>query len=173
MLLCIQWNCLHPYNTIWLFHHILVLHNHTKTHTWLFYLILILINLLIKLRSMITWFWHQIVSFSFCCDKFNIFMFSPVFHGFSKNYIFINLKKYFSKSYFAFFLRSLFISVYDFNQAFCLNLLILCNFFRTDPWFNPCFKSLMCITYSVLSCKLATRFWFFQFSFFLAKSVNH
>ena len=37
MFLCIQWNCLYPYNTILLFHNILALHNHTKTHTLIFY----------------------------------------------------------------------------------------------------------------------------------------
>ena len=36
LLLCIQWNYLYPYNTISLFHHILVLHNHTKTQTLYF-----------------------------------------------------------------------------------------------------------------------------------------
>ena len=33
MFLCMQWNYLHPYNIILLFHLILVLHNHTKSHT--------------------------------------------------------------------------------------------------------------------------------------------
>ena len=31
----------------------------------------------------------------------------------------------------------------------------------------------MCITYSVLSCKLATDFRVFQFSLFLVKMLNH
>ena len=31
----------------------------------------------------------------------------------------------------------------------------------------------MCITYSVLSCELATSFSIFQFSFFQVKMVNH
>ena len=33
----LQWNCLYPYNTVLLFHHILVSLNYTKTHTLLFY----------------------------------------------------------------------------------------------------------------------------------------
>ena len=32
------------------------------------------------------------------------------------------------------------------------------TFFNTNPWFNSCFKFLMCITYSFWSCKLATSF---------------
>ena len=31
-----------PFDTILLFHHILILHNHTKAHTLIFYLILVL-----------------------------------------------------------------------------------------------------------------------------------
>ena len=34
----------------------------------------------------------------------------------------------------------------------------LCIFFKTNPWFNACFKFLMCITYSSLSCKFVTSF---------------
>ena len=37
MFLCMQWNYLHPYNIILLFHLILVLRNHTKSHTVIFY----------------------------------------------------------------------------------------------------------------------------------------
>ena len=36
-----------------------------------------------------------------------------------------------------------------------MTLLTFCN---TNPWFNACFKFLMCITYSCLLCKLATSF---------------
>ena len=32
------------------------------------------------------------------------------------------------------------------------------TFFNTNPWFNAFFKSLMCITYLLLSCNLATSF---------------
>ena len=40
-----QWNCLNPYNNFFHFYHILVLHNHTKTHTFQFYSDLILMNI--------------------------------------------------------------------------------------------------------------------------------
>ena len=43
--LSIQGNCLHTHNTIWLFVHMLVASNHTKTHSLLFYWFLILIDL--------------------------------------------------------------------------------------------------------------------------------
>ena len=86
------------------FHHILILHNHSKTHTLTFSLILILkipnkkvsvffiICMANKLSgknfcSVIIWFWHQIVSCSFCCDKFNFSMFSYIVHSFSENCI--------------------------------------------------------------------------------------
>ena len=52
--------------------------------------------------------------------------------------------------------RSLFLLIYGFNQAFWLNLITLWTFFKTDSWFNAYFKFLWWITYSVLSCKLAT-----------------
>ena len=74
---------------------------------------------------------------------------------------------------FAFLLSSMFISMYGFRQAFRLNLMTLWNFFKTNLWFNASFKFLMWITYSFLSCKLATSFSLFQFSFFQAKRVNH
>ena len=114
---------------------------------------------------MITWFWHQIVSSSFCCDEFNISMFSHISHGFSKNCIIHQLKRSFSNSFFIFLIRSVFISIYNSNQVFCLNLQIQWNLFKTSPWFNSCFKFLMCITYSV--------FWLFQSSSSQEKIVNH
>ena len=122
-----------------------------------------------KLCSMIIWFWHQIISSSFCCDKFNISMFSRIYMVFPKTSLFINLKKPVSKSFFDFFLRSLFMSIYDFNRAFCLNLITPCKFFKNNPWCNACFKFLMCITYSVLSCKLATSFSNFSIFFLSGK----
>ena len=41
LFLCTQWNCIYSYNTILLFHHILVLNNHTKTFPLIFYLIIV------------------------------------------------------------------------------------------------------------------------------------
>ena len=40
--------------------------------------------------------------------------------------------------------------MYDFKQVLCLNLIILCLFYKTNPGFNACFKVLMGITYSIL-----------------------
>ena len=34
---------------------------------------------------MLVWFWHQISSSPFCCYKFNVSMFSYIFHSFPKN----------------------------------------------------------------------------------------
>ena len=76
-----------------------------------------------KLCSMIICFWHQIISSYFCCNKFNISMFSHISHSFSKNYITYQHKKYFSKSFFAFCLRFVSISIYDFSRVFWLNLI--------------------------------------------------
>ena len=76
-------------------------------------------------------------------------MFSNIFHRFSKNCIAHQLKKPFSKSFFAFFISSVFISIHGFSQDSM-------QFFNTNSWFRLCFKFLMCITYSSLSCKFAT-----------------
>ena len=45
-------------------------------------------------------------------------------------------------------------------------------FFNTESWLKTCFKFLMLITCSVLSCKLATSFSIFQLSLFQLKMVN-
>ena len=46
------------------------------------------------------------------------------------------LKQIFFKIIFAFLFRSVFISIYGFNQSFLLNLMILCTFSNTNQWFN-------------------------------------
>ena len=84
----------------------------------------------------------------------------------------ISSKRYFSKSFFALFLRSVFISICGFSQEFWLNLIILCKFSKTNPWLNACLGFLIYITYSDLSCKLAASFRFFQFSFFQVKMIT-
>ena len=84
-------------------------------------------------------------------------MFSHIFYSFSKNWIIHQLQKK-SKSMFAFFLRSVFISIYGFSQAFWLNLITMGTFFGINPWLKACFWFLMYITYSVLWCKLASSF---------------
>ena len=75
-----------------------------------------------------------------------------------KTELFMNLKKYFSKSFFPFFLSFVFMSMYGLRQDFWLNLMALCTFFETNTWFNTCLKFAMWITYSFLSCMLATHF---------------
>ena len=79
------------------------------------------------------------------------------------------MKKYFPKPFLAFFLSSVFISMYGFYRASWLSLMTLSSIFNTNPWFNACFKFLMCITYSVLSCKLAISFSTFTVSILLGQ----
>ena len=56
----------------------------------------------------------------------------------SNKSLFINLEKSFLKRFFAYFLNSTFISMYDFSY---LNLIkALCIFFNTNPRFSACFK---------------------------------
>ena len=66
--------------------------------------------------------------------------------------------------------RSVFISIYGFGQAFKLNLTPLWTFLKINSWFDAYFKFLMCITYSVLSCKLATSY--LTFSIFILSGKN-
>ena len=97
--------------------------------------------------------WISLISLSFLTSS----------RVFSKAALFINFKKYFSKWFlFCFFLRSVFASIQCFGQAFWLNSIIL----WTNLWFNACFELLMCITWSILSCKLAKKYWNFSISIF-------
>ena len=80
--------------------------------------------------------------------------------------LFINLKKSFSNSFFASFLNLVFISIYDFNHAFCWDLITLCTVFNFAPLINACFKALMCMTYFSLSSILQPSFSTFS-NFFL------
>ena len=88
----------------------------------------------------------------------NIYVFSHFPQLNSSTTLFINLKDFSSKLFFAFCFSLVFISMYGFSQAFWLNLIILWNFFKINPWFNACFKFLMWMTYSVSSRKLVTSF---------------
>ena len=108
---------------------------------------------------MIIWFWHKIAPSSFCCDKFNLFTFPHVSHVsshiFSKKCMIHQLKRPFSKSFFAFLLRSLLISI-----CFSPNILIKIDHFlnfslETNPWFDAYFDFLTSIIYSFLLYKLA------------------
>ena len=126
-----------------------------------------------KRCAMIIWFWQQIVSSPshFCCYKFYISVFSSIFHSFPKTDLFIGLKKSFSRSFFGCFSWLGILSISGcFSHAFWLNLITLCIFFNASPWFKACSKFPIWITYSVFSCKLATRF--FQFSFFQTKIAD-
>ena len=59
----------------------------------------------------------------------------------------------------------MFISIYDFNHAFCWNLITLGTFLNFNPLFDPCFKALMCmINFSLPSILQAS---FSTFSNFL------
>ena len=62
--------------------------------------------------------------------------FLTFFIDFPKSALFINLKKKISVSLFVFFLRSVFISIYGFSQAFWLNLITLWICFETYQRFN-------------------------------------
>ena len=79
----------------------------------------------------------------------------------------------FLKLFFAFFLRSVFLSLYDFSQVFWLNLIIPYTLRSANLCFNPCFKFFMCIKYSGWPWKLVTSFSTFQFSFFQTERVNY
>ena len=113
-----------------------------------------------KICRMIIWFWYQIIAFSFYCEKFNIYVFYYIFHSFFKNCISYQLKKNIFKV--IFFLRPTLISIYGFSQAFWLILI------KTNPWFNVCFKFILCITYSDFSSKLQA----FKMSFLCGKSAK-
>ena len=121
-----------------------------------------------KLCSMIIWSWNQNSFFSF------LLLISLRFRTFSidspKTELFISLKSSFSKWFFAAFLKSVLILIYSFNQVFWLNLITLCTFLNTNPWFKACFKFLILIKYSVLSGKLA--FWHFQSLFTQGKIAD-
>ena len=51
--------------------------------------------------------------------------------------------------------------------------MILCTFFIGNPWFNACVNFLICITYSVLPCKLAKSFSTFSIFILSCKKVSH
>ena len=120
---------------------------------------------------MIVWFWCQIGFPLSVVTSLISLCFLIFFVIFPNAALFIKSKKSFSKSLFAFFLRSVFTSIYRFTLAFWLNSITLWTFFKINSWFNACFKFFMCITYLVWSCRLATNFSIF--SFFLVKMVNH
>ena len=81
---------------------------------------------------------------------------------FLKITLFINLN-YFSKTFLAFFLRSVFIPRYGFSQALSFyfkaisNLITLWTFSKTNLWFDIYILNILtCVAYSFVSFKLAT-----------------
>ena len=98
---------LYPNITILLSHDLLVLFNHAKTHTLIYYLNLVLKvlnswfihkyfsfshfysqqSLCEKLCCMIIWSWFSIVSSCFYCGRFSISMFLHIFYSLPKNCI--------------------------------------------------------------------------------------
>ena len=111
--------------------------------------------------------WFDLLSVLISFISLCFLTFSRVF---SKMALFINLKEYFSKWFFAFFLGSVFISLYGFSYTLWLNWITSWTFFKTNPWFNACFKFLTWKTYSVFLCKLGTSF--LNFSIFILWSKN-
>ena len=91
-------------------------------------------------------------------------MFSHTFHSFCKSCIVQYLEKIFFKiSFCIFFLSSVFILIFGFNQASWLDLMTLCTFSKTDLWFNVCFKFLMQITFLFNHESWLKFFSFFKF----------
>ena len=115
------------------------------------------------------WFWCQIVSFFSGVTSLMPLRFLTFSIVFPKTALFINLKMSFS--IFFFFQKFVFlsISIYGFNQAFWLNLMILRTFFDTQPWFNAFQRSYV---YNIiffimqLYCKFLK---FFKFDIFREK----
>ena len=127
LFLCIKWNCRYLYNTVFLFYHILVYHNHTKTHTLIFYLILVLkvLNRQVKFISIRGFFSQQflldflwkILEYNNLVLKANSFFFFLLWKSLisacylivsivlQKTALFISLKKSLSKSFFWFLLN--------------------------------------------------------------------
>ena len=101
---------------------------------------LLLVNFQKFFCCMIVWFRYELIPSCFSCYNHNISVFSDIFHYFSKNCVIHQLKKIFFKIIFCFFFRPVFVSIYDFNEAFWLNLMILCTFFNTYPLYNDCFS---------------------------------
>ena len=108
--------CMYPCNIILLFLHILVFHNHTKTHKLLFYLFPVLIGLFMRISVLF-------ISFA------NIFMISCILHSFSENCIFNQFEKIFFKINFYLFLSSVFISSPFFLALYSYQCMILAKLF--------------------------------------------
>ena len=101
-----------------------------------------------------------------------VFLYFPWFSR--KMHYSLILKNIFFKIFFKILsLSSAYICVHIntwFNQAFWLDLMILCTFFNINPWFNTC---LMCIKYLSLSCTFAAKLLnFSSFQFLWKLNIN-
>ena len=122
LLLWIQWNCLYLYKVILLLHHILVLHDHTKTHILIFYLIMVVkvlnrqyqkylrfLNFYSqqvfceKSFTMIIWFDTKQFLLLFLVVSLMSLCFPIFFIVFPKTVLFVKIKKIFFKIIFWFF----------------------------------------------------------------------
>ena len=120
-----------------------------------------------ELCCMVIWFRHQIISFSFCCDKFDIFMLSYILHSLSKN----RIVHYFGKILCQNNFLPLFLVYYWFR---CMVLTIHLDWnWSLYEFFSRVIHDLMlvlnflCVKHSFLPNKLVTSFSTFA-SFFLS-----
>ena len=146
---------INPCCIILIFLHILVSRNHTKTHTFFWFLVLIDLNT--SFYSRVSLFFSFLLLIKYlkifllydvmllCCDSKGL-LFASVLKSlmslcfltfsivFLKTTLFI--KSFFFSKFLQkllVFLRSVFISIYGFSQAFPLNLVTLCTFFNPNP----------------------------------------
>ena len=149
--------------------HIVVLYNHTKIHTIIFHLILVLKVLtgLVFSFSSFSNFHNRFLEKKLLYDNLVLILNSFLFFLFWQaeyqiicflifSTLFIRLTNSFSKDFIAFFLRFVFFSLYDFNLL--KRLLFKFNncmyFLKTLFMTNACFNFVMCIAYWALSWKL-------------------
>ena len=111
---------------------------------------------------MIFWFYS-----CFGCYNLKTFKISYVFLSYPENCVIHQFEKI---KFEIIFFNSVFILMYGFNLAFCLNLMYLCIFFSINPWLSACFKVLKFTTNPILSYKLATAF--SAFSNFVVSGKN-
>ena len=123
---------------------------------------LLLISLLKVIFCMTFRFWFLLLLIIIYLISLSFLTISIVF---PKTDLFINLRKSFSKSFFASFFNLVFILRYGFNHASWLNWIILCNFWNISPYFNACSRALIWTTYCFLSYKVHTSL--FQFLIFI------
>ena len=108
-----------------------------------------------KSYCLIVWFWYQIMVFP-------------------KTTLFINLKIYFSKYFFSFFLSFVFISIYGFSQASWMYLITKTCIFSIRIHDLVLVLNLFCVQHSLFHYTNCLHvFQPFPFSFFMVRKVNH